>query len=78
MRQPLQLLPLLVFVTACGSGGGQARIDDEPASLVDLKHLGTNGPELKRAAVAVSRFGHVAFTGGFHEGPELGPVNTNG
>lgn len=66
------LLPLLLaYVTACGSGSGQAHINDEPASLVDLQHLGTNGPELKRAAVAVSRFGHVAFTSGFHEGPEL-------
>lgn len=63
---------LLTAVAACVPD----RPDAESAPAISIERmplpaLGASGPELRRSAVAVSADGHVAFTTGYHEGPEL-------
>jgi hypothetical protein len=63
---------LSVLIAACGSSQRGERVASGPSvTRLPLAQLGSNGPELKRSALAVSPFGHVAFTTGYTEGDEL-------
>lgn len=68
----------LLCIAACSSADDGGRTASEPAVRMPLPALGANGPELRFAALAVSRYGHVAFTGGYHEGTELITVIDSG
>jgi hypothetical protein len=63
---------LAITIGACGRSPNAADLVEIPSvTPLSLDQLGSNGPELKRSAFAVSPYGHVAFTTGFTEGDEL-------
>lgn len=63
---------LTVIIGACRGSASIDRLTSGPSvTRLPLDQLGSNGPELKRSAFAVSPYGHVAFTTGFTEGDEL-------
>ncbi len=66
------LLSFSVFALGCvGPPEGHEREVGPEIIQRELVNLGSNGPELTKSVMAVSSFGHIAFTGGFNEGSEL-------
>ena len=67
-----QLATLIAAIAvACGSPDRERSAERDVAVQVPLRNLSDKGPELRRGAIAISPFGHIAFTGGFHQGGEL-------